>query len=110
MKHLLLATCLMCSVSVAHSQSAPKNPDTILLPTPLMQSLAQYLSQRPYSEVAQIIAAIQECITIQVQQGTGVVMSHGECPAVYAVITAKAAAPVVPPEPTKAPTTDTPGR
>lgn len=57
-------------------------PATIILPTPVVSALAQYLAQRPYGEVAQMIGQMQQCVAVQVPNAQGAIVSHGECPAV----------------------------
>lgn len=57
-------------------------PATIILPTPVVSAIAQYLAQRPYGEVAQMIGAMQACVAVQVPDAHGAIVSHGECPAV----------------------------
>jgi hypothetical protein len=66
------------------------DPPTLVLPTPLVSTVVQYLTQRPYSEVAQIIASIQQCVSAQVPDKSGAVVSNGDtCPAVTAALQPK---------------------
>lgn len=85
MRHMILALSLLATPAVA------KDPATIVLPTPVVTAVAQYLSQRPYAEVAQMLSAIQGCIAVQVPNDDGVTVSHGECPAVTAALAPKPA-------------------
>lgn len=80
MKPLALLLALLATPALA------AEPATIILPTPIVSALAQYLAQRPYSEVAQIIGAMQACIAAQVPDAHGAIVSHGECPAVTAAL------------------------
>jgi hypothetical protein len=86
-------------IGSAHAE----DPATIILPTPVVSAIAQYLAQRPFAEVEQIIGALRGCITAQVPNAQGVTVSHGECPAVTAAMAPK-------PAPTPTPTTPTEGK
>lgn len=68
-----------------------EEPATIILPTPLVTAMAQYLSQRPFYEVEQLIAAVKGCVGVQVPNAQGVTVSHGECPVVTAAVAPKPA-------------------
>lgn len=59
-----------------------EEPATLILPTPIVSAVAQYLSQRPYAEVAQMVDALRQCVAAQVPNAQGATVSHGECPAV----------------------------
>jgi hypothetical protein len=94
MKRLLFAAMMLATPAYA------QEPTTLMLPTSVILSISQYLSQRPYADVAQMIAGLQACISVQVPNAQGAVVSHGECPAVTAALNAK--------ENTKEPATKTP--
>lgn len=66
--------------------AAAEEPVTLILPTAVVTSMAQYLAQRPYAEVAQMIATLQGCVSAQVPNAQGSIVSHGECQAVTAAL------------------------
>ena len=76
MKRIVLALSLLTTPALAAELP------TLILPTPVVSAIAQYLAQRPYAEVAQIIGALQQCVAVQTPNAQGSVVSHGECPAV----------------------------
>jgi hypothetical protein len=80
MKRILLAAGLLAPLT-AHAAE----PATVIMPMPVISAVAQYLSQRPYAEVAQMIAALQGCVAVQVPNA----VTHGECPAVAAALAQK---------------------
>jgi Na+/H+ antiporter NhaD/arsenite permease-like protein len=88
MKRLFLAALL-----VAPFAAFAEEPATIILPTPVVSAIAQYLGQRPYAEVAAMISALQGCVAVQMPNPRGATVSHGECPPVTAAMTTKAPAP-----------------
>lgn len=77
MRRLILAASLLASLA-----ARAEEPATLILPTPVVSAIGQYLSQRPYAEVAGMIAALQGCASVQVPNAQGAIVSHGECPAV----------------------------
>lgn len=98
MKRIILAVTLMAPLVARASE-----PATIILPTPVVAAVVQYLSQHPYAEVAQMMAALQGCVSAQVPNAQGVTVSHGECPAVSAALTPKVVpAPAAPSPPSPA--------
>lgn len=68
-------------------------PATVILPMPIVTAIAQYLVRQPYADVAQLMAQIQGCISIQIPNAQGVTVSHGECPAVTAALAPKVEPP-----------------
>lgn len=85
MRCMILALSLIATPVLAMAEE----PTTLILPTPVVNAMAQYLSQRPYAEVAQMMAVIQGCVAVQVPNAQGVTTSHGECPAVTAALQTK---------------------
>lgn len=81
MKRIILAATLLTAAPAMADE-----PATLILPTPVVSAIAQYLSQHPYSEVAQMVQAIQQCASVQVPNAQGAIVSHGECPAVTAAM------------------------
>jgi len=80
MKRAILALSLLATPALA------ADPPTLILPTPVVSAVAQYLAQRPYAEVAQIMGALQQCVAVQTPDAQGRIVSHGECPAVTAAL------------------------
>lgn len=83
MRALFLLPLLLASPALAEQ---PADPATLILPTPVVNAVAQYLIQRPYAEVAQMLGKLQGCIAVQVPNAQGAIVSHGECPAVTAAL------------------------
>ena len=80
MKRIILALSMLAAPALA------AEPPTLILPTPVVAAIAQYLAQRPYADVAQIIGQIQQCIAVQVPNAQGATAERGECPAVTAAL------------------------
>lgn len=57
MKKILIALSLISFAAIAQDQ---KIPEQIMLKTETVNSVLQYLSQKPYAESAQLIARIQQ--------------------------------------------------
>lgn len=81
MRRIILIACLLAPLP-----ALAEDPPTIILRTPIVSTVMQYLSQRPYAEVAQIMAAIQQCVLVQIPNDKGAIVSHGECPEVTAAM------------------------
>lgn len=71
------------------SSALAADPATLIMPTPVVTSLAQYLAKQPYGDVAVLMKAIQECVAVQVPNSQGAIVSHGECPTVTAAMQAQ---------------------
>ena len=56
MRALFLLPLLLASPALAEQ---PADPATLILPTPVVNAVAQYLIQRPYAEVAQMLGKLQ---------------------------------------------------
>ena len=78
MKRIILAFSILATPALA------AEPATLILPTPVVAAIGKYLSERPYAEVASMVAALQQCVSVQVPNAQGAIVSHGECPAVTA--------------------------
>ncbi len=87
MKRMILTAALLAPVA-----ALAEEPATLILPTPIVSAVAQYLSQRPYAEVAQMVDALRQCVAVQVPG------QHGECPAVEKAMQAKAPPPAPTPK------------
>lgn len=85
MKRLVSAFLLLAVSSPAFAA----DPPTVIMPSPVIGAVEQYLAQRPYADVAQILGAIQGCLSVQVPNDKGITVSHGECPAVTAALDAQ---------------------
>lgn len=59
-------------------------PKAMLVDTNVLAQVQGYLARRPYNEVAGLIAAMDGCLSLQVEQG-GAVRSTGQCPEVWEV-------------------------
>lgn len=65
-------------------------PETLVLPTPLVTGLLQYLAQHPYAEVAGLVDAVKSCVKVQVPNENGAtIRMAGECPGVEGPAAAK---------------------
>ena len=91
MKPLVLALSLLASPALAQQ---PADPATLILPTPVVNAVAQYLIQRPYAEVAQMLGKLQGCIAVQVPNAQGDYRQSRECPAVTAALQSAPVPPV----------------
>lgn len=80
MRKIVVAFALLSSPTLA------ADPATLIMPTPVVTSLAQYLAKQPYADVAVLMRAIQDCVSVQVPNAQGAILSHGECPAVTAAL------------------------
>jgi hypothetical protein len=65
---------------------AGDEPATLVLPTPVVTSVVQYLHRQPYADVANMIAMIQQCVAVQIPNSQGAIVSRGECPTVTAAL------------------------
>ena len=94
---LLPAIALLVSTTTAFAA----DPATLVLPTPLVNELATYLSNKPYGEVAVMIATLRQCVLIQVPDARGATASQaGQCDAVRDALN-KPPAPLASAEPGK---------
>ena len=80
MKRLLAIVLL--AASPAFAQTAPKVPDVIEIPAPLVGAIRQYLGARPHDEVNAVVRAIDACVSVQMPGRDGKVDDHGQCPMV----------------------------
>lgn len=72
MRRLTLAMLMLATPALA------AEPATIILPTPVVSAIAQYLSRQPFADVAQLMGQISACVSLQMpNQG-----ARGECQAV----------------------------
>jgi hypothetical protein len=92
MRSLILAVLLLAPIA-----ARAEDPATLVLPTPVVTAMMQRLAQDP---AVQILQALQGCVSLQVPNGQGAIVSHGECPAVTAALAPKAPpAPAATPQP-----------
>jgi hypothetical protein len=57
-------------------------PATVVLPTPLVAAIQNYLRAHTYSEVADIMTALNACISVQVPDAQGHLAAAAICPGV----------------------------
>jgi hypothetical protein len=74
-----LTICISILLLAAGSAQAADTP-VIVLPTDAMAGVLNYLSNRPYREVAPIIAGVQRCLQDQLPDDKGAVTAKGACP------------------------------
>jgi hypothetical protein len=70
----------MAIIASAAVSARPAEPVAVVLPAPVMSGVLQYLSNRPYQEVAGLISSLQRCLQDQVPDEKGIVAERGNCP------------------------------
>lgn len=86
-KTLLITAIAVAASALVTARSAEPEPAVVLLPSPVVTSLLQYLSTRPYLETAGLIGNMQRCIQDQVPDSKGVTTARGSCPEISDAMT-----------------------
>jgi hypothetical protein len=84
--------------AVAATPAAPVaspaiEPLVIVLPTASVAAVLQYLSGKPYSEVAGLMQGMQRCLQDQVPDGKNTISAKGNCPEITSALVALATIP-----------------
>ena len=58
----------------------PAEPGAVVLPSPIVASIMQYLNARPYQEVSGLMGNLQRCLQDQVPDEKGNIAERGGCP------------------------------
>jgi hypothetical protein len=85
--------------SNALCQPKTQMPSNIVLPTPVVNSLIEYLSQRPWAEVNQLMFEMQSCIAKQMEIPN--ILNSGRCPSVVMPTQHPEQQPIAPSAPNK---------
>lgn len=78
MKRFFALGCVSVAVFASLSAQAGELPKTMLVETGVLAQVQAYLARRPYHEVAGLIAAVEGCLSLQVEQA-GITRSSGQC-------------------------------
>lgn len=73
------------------SRAWADDPATLILPTPLVVQIVQYLNTQPRGAVNKLATDIEGCVRVQVPNPQGAILSHGECREVTAAVQEQAA-------------------
>jgi hypothetical protein len=94
MRRLVLAFVMLATPALAADP-----PPTMIMPTPFMNQVLQYMLSKPYGEVANLIAQLQACAAAQTlgDDGTYPAAAQKACPVIAELTSPQHHAP--PPHP-----------
>jgi hypothetical protein len=79
---------VLLAAALARPAAAQTVPSTLVLPTPVVTAIRQYLGQRPHDEVAAMIDALEACVALQMPGHQPSTAADAACPAVAAALKA----------------------